>query len=54
MTKICTRYCRIDNTEYFPSTEYKVEFNPVDNYLRIYDCWGSRIVSLKFINENFI
>ena len=54
MTKLCTRYCRIENTEYFPGTEYKVEFNPVDNHLRIYDCWGWRIVSTKFINENFI
>lgn len=54
MKKLCVRYCRIENTEYFPGTEYKVEFNPVDNHLRIYDCWGCRIVSPNFINENFI
>ena len=52
--KVCVRYCRIGNTEYFPGTKYEIEFNTVDNHLRIYDVWGCKIVSPKFINENFI
>ena len=35
--KVCVRYCRIGNTEYFPGTKYEIEFNTVDNHLRIYD-----------------
>lgn len=54
MKKMCARYCRIENTEYLPGTEYQVEFNPVDRLLRIYDVWGSRIVPCEFINANFI
>ena len=54
MTKTCIKYCRIGNTEYLPGTEYRVEFNPVDHQLRIYDVWGCQIVSLQFINANFI
>ena len=54
MTKTCVRYCRIGNREYLPGTEYRIEFNPVDRQLRIYDVWGCQIVSLQFINENFI
>lgn len=52
--KTCVRYCRIENTEYFPGTEYRVEFNPVDNRFRIYDVWGCRIATPEFINANFI
>ena len=54
MTKTCVKYCRIGNTEYLPGTKYRIEFNPVDNLLRIYDVWGCQIVSLQFINANFI
>ena len=54
MEKICVRYCRIGNTEYFPGIRYRVEFNPVDHRLRIYDVWGCQIASLQFINANFI
>lgn len=54
MEKTCVQYCRIGNTEYFPGTKYTVEFNPVDGFLRIYDCWGCNIVSPEFINTFFI
>ena len=52
--KVCVEYCRIENTEYLPGTEYRVEFNPVDRLIRIYDVWGCRIVSYEFINRYFI
>lgn len=42
---------RIGNTEYFPGTKYKIEFNTVDNHLRIYDVLGCKIVSPKFITR---
>ena len=54
MTKTCVKYCRIGNTEYLPGTDYRIEFNPVDYQLRIYDVWGCQIVSGEFINANFI
>ena len=54
MKKTCVEYCRIGNTEYLPGTEYRVEFNLVDRLLRIYDVWGSQIVSCEFINRYFI
>ena len=54
MTKTCVRYCRIGNTEYLAGTEYRIEFNPVDSLLRIYDVWGCQKVSSEFINANFI
>ena len=54
MTKTCIKYCRIGNTEYLPGTEYRIEFNPVDNLLLIYDVWGCQIVSGEFIIANFI
>ena len=52
--RVCTRYCRIGNTEYLPGTKYQIELNPIDQQLRIYDVWGCKIVSSEFINENFI
>lgn len=52
--KTCVRYCRIGNTEFLPGTQYSVEFNPVDQKLRIYTVWGAEIVSPEFINKNFI
>ena len=52
--KVCVEYCRIGNTEYLPETEYQVEFNPIDGLIRIYDIWGYKIVSCKFINRYFI
>lgn len=54
MTKTCVKYCRIENTEYIPGTEYQVEINPIDGLIRIYDVWGCKVVSCKFINTNFI
>lgn len=52
--KLCVRFCRIENTEYLPGIKYKVEFNQVDQHLRIYDVWGCKIVTPEFINANFI
>lgn len=54
MEKLCVNYCRADRLEFFPNTKYKIEFNPIDKCLRIYNCWGSAIVPVRFINENFI
>lgn len=52
--KLCVKYCRIERTEYLPGTKYILEYNPVDQRLRIYDVWGCQIVSPEFINSNFI
>ena len=52
--KTCIRYCRIGSTEFFPGTQYPVEFNPIDRKLRIYTVWGAEIVTPEFINSNFI
>ena len=52
--KTCVHYCRIGSTEFFPGTQYKVEFNPVDCKLRIYTVWGAVIVTAEFINRHFI
>lgn len=54
MEKLCIRYCIADGLEFFPNTKYKIEFNPIDGLLRIYNCWGCRVVPKWFINENFI
>ena len=54
MKKLCTNYCRANGLEFFPNTEYKVEFNPIDKCLIIYNCWGCTIVPTWFINNNFI
>ena len=52
--KLCVKYYRIERTEYLPGTKYILEYNPVDQRLRIYDVWGCQIVSPEFINSNFI
>ena len=54
MTKTCVNYCQIGNREYLPGTEYHIDINPVDGLFRIYTVWGCQIVSLQFINDNFI
>jgi hypothetical protein len=54
MKKLCTNYCRANGLEFFPNTEYEVEFNPIDKCLRIYTCWGGTIVPAWFVNNNFI
>lgn len=53
-TKLCVSYCRANGLEFFPNTEYKIEFNPIDKQLRIYNYWGGTIIPKWFINENFI
>ena len=53
-TKLCISYCRANGLEFFPNTEYKIEFNPIDKQLRIYNCWGGTIIPKWFVNENFI
>ena len=52
--KTCVEYCRIGNTEFFPGTQYKIDFNSVDQKLRIYTVWGAVIVTAEFINRYFI
>lgn len=52
--KTCVSYCRIGNTEFFPGTQYRVDFNPFDHHLRIYTVWGAVIVSAEFLNMHFV
>lgn len=40
MEKLCVSYCRANGLEFFPNTKYKVEYNPIDKCLRIYNCLG--------------
>lgn len=54
MEKLCISYCRANGLEFFPNTKYKVEYNPIDKCLRIYNCWGGTIVPAWFINANFV
>ena len=52
--KTCVHYCRVGNTEFFPGTQYRVDFNPIDGQLRIYTVWGEVIVTAEFLNKYFI
>lgn len=54
MKKLCINYCIANGIEFFPNIEYTVEYNPIDNCLRIYNCWSGTIVPAWFINNNFI
>lgn len=54
MKKLCINYCRVNGLEFFSNTEYKVEYNPIDGQLYLYNCWGITTVPTWFINNNFI
>lgn len=54
MEKLCVNYCRANELEFFSGTKYKVEYNSISKHLHIYNCWGSTIVPVWFINANFI
>ena len=54
MEKLCVNYCRANGLEFFSGEKYRIEYNPIDKLIRIYNCWGYTIVPVWFINSNFM
>ena len=54
MEKLCIKYFRVGSLEFFTNNGYKVEFNPVDKQIYLYNVWGCVRVPKLVLDAHFL
>lgn len=54
MEKLCVVTCRIDGLPFIAGETYKIERNPINGKLIIYNVWGYTSITLSELNRYFL